>query len=867
MSDASQAKREQVRARVRVGLHQRPAEAGRPLVRRAGGGSVAPLSFSQRRLWFLDQLVPGSAFYNVPVAYRLVGDLDVGALEGAFSAVVARHEVLRTSFGARVDALGGQPAQVVGEPWPVVIAVTEAATEQEARDLAAQEAGRPFDLGSGRLLRVRLVRLGPDDHVLLVTMHHIVCDAWSLGVLLREVSGFYQELAEGGEPSGEALPVQYADFSVWQREWLSGEVLEGQLGYWREQLGGLEEVLELPLDRVRPPVLSYAGARVGFTVPAGVAEGLRGLGRECGATLFMVLLAGFDVLVGRWAGREDVAVGSPIAGRNRSEVEGLIGFFVNTLVLRVGLGGEPSFRELVGRVREAALGAYAHQDVPFEALVEDLAPVRDLSRNPLVQMTFQLLHPAGGTVGSLTGEEPASFPGLSVDSWYPERSVTRFDLSLTMLEEEGQLRGQVVFSTELFDHETIRRLADGYLRVLAAVAADPDAPVSDVDLTGEAEREELVKRGTSAAPAERAPLALDLFAGQARRHPGATAVVYGAERLTYRDLDQRSARLARALRAAGIGPGALVGVCLDRSAALVTAVLGVLRAGAAYVPLDPAYPAARLDFMVRDSGAGLVLTGAEVQGTTGWGVPVWSLGPDAEPPQGAAEGSAQAGAEIGPSSAAYVIYTSGSTGTPKGVVVEHGNLANLLRSVPASPGKDGGAWCLAHSMSFDFSVWEMWGALAFGRALVVPSWDEVRDPALLLDLLCREKVTVLNITPSAFYEFDRAVEEHAELAVSRLAVGTVIFGGEALDASRLKRWDERFGGRCQLVNMYGITEGTVHVTATDGEPPARGRSAVRFRGWGCRCLTGRGWRCRRGCRVSCTWGVRGWRGGTWGGGG
>ena len=457
------------------------AGADRPLVRRAGGGSVAPLSFSQRRLWFLDQLVPGSAFYNVPVAYRLVGDLDVGALEGAFSAVVARHEVLRTSFGARVDALGGQPAQVVGEPWPVVIAVTEAATEQEARDLAAQEAGRPFDLGSGRLLRVRLVRLGPDDHVLLVTMHHIVCDAWSLGVLLREVSGFYQELAEGGEPSGEALPVQYADFSVWQREWLSGEVLEGQLGYWREQLGGLEEVLELPLDRVRPPVLSYAGARVGFTVPAGVAEGLRGLGRECGATLFMVLLAGFDVLVGRWAGREDVAVGSPIAGRNRSEVEGLIGFFVNTLVLRVGLGGEPSFRELVGRVREAALGAYAHQDVPFEALVEDLAPVRDLSRNPLVQVMFQLQ--------SLAEARPR-IRRVAVASFSRPIETTRFDMSVLMVDVDEGLRGQVVFSTELFDPETVQRFADSYLQVLAAMVAAPDASASEVDLPGMPQREE-----------------------------------------------------------------------------------------------------------------------------------------------------------------------------------------------------------------------------------------------------------------------------------------------------------------------------------------------------------------------------------------
>ena len=268
-------------------------------------------------MWLLDQLVPGSAFYNAPVAFRLSGDLDVEALARAFSAVVARHEVLRTSFTVRAGVLGGQPCQVVGEPWPVVIPVVEARSEAEVTELVAQEAGRPFDLGSGRLLRVRLVRLSAREHVLVVVMHHAVCDGWSRGVLLREVSGFYRALLEGRQAEVAGLPVQYADFSVWQREWLSGEVLEGQLGYWREQLGGLEEVLELPLDRVRPPVLSYAGARVGFTVPAGVAEGLRGLGRECGATLFMVLLAGFDVLVGRWAGREDVAVGSPIAGRNR----------------------------------------------------------------------------------------------------------------------------------------------------------------------------------------------------------------------------------------------------------------------------------------------------------------------------------------------------------------------------------------------------------------------------------------------------------------------------------------------------------------------------------------------------------------------
>ncbi|HEU0078085.1 MAG TPA: condensation domain-containing protein, partial [Longimicrobiaceae bacterium] len=534
-----------------------------------------PLSFAQQRLWFIDQLEPGSATYNMPFPLRLRGALDVGALEGALSELVRRHESLRTVF-ATVD---GEPVQVIqpaGERRLDVIDLrdrAESERETEVRRLLTEDAGRPFDLTRGPLLRTTLVRTGEADYTLLVNMHHIVSDGWSMGVLTREVSALYGAFSEGRPSPLPELEVQYADYAAWQRGWLVGETLERQIAYWKERLGGAPPLLELPTDHPRPAVASDRGAGRGFVLSAEATAGLRALSRREGATLFTTLLAGFAALLSRYAGEEDVLVGTPIAGRTRLETEALIGFFVNTLVIRSDLSGEPGGRELVGRVRERVLEAHAHQDLPFERLVDELSVERSLAHAPLFQAMFTFASAAGDADGLDLG-------GVEVAPLGTESGSAKFDLTLGMSDAGERLPGSLSYRTDLWEGATIERMLGHLTSLLEALARTPELPVAELPLLGEAERARVLTEWNATERPYPAGLRVhDLVGAQAARTPDAVAVSWRGERTTYAELDRRANRLANALRRRGVGPETRVGVCMGRTPELLVALLGVLKAG------------------------------------------------------------------------------------------------------------------------------------------------------------------------------------------------------------------------------------------------------------------------------------------------
>ncbi|HEX6750599.1 MAG TPA: condensation domain-containing protein, partial [Longimicrobium sp.] len=559
----------------------------------------APLSFAQERLWFIDQLEPGSAVYSLPMARRLGRALDEAVLERALGEIVRRHEALRTTF-REVD---GSPVQVIapfgGFTLPVedLSGLGEAEREVEARRRATEEAVLPFDLTAGPLFRAALLRLGAEDHVLLLSMHHIVSDGWSMEVFFRELAALYTAYSEGRESPLPELPVQYADYAVWQREQLRGEVLERQLAYWRERLAGAPELLELPTDHPRPAVQTFWGASERIELPGELLERLRALGRSEGATLYMVVLAAFQVLLSKYSGSEDIVVGSPIAGRTRNEVAGLIGFFVNTLVLRTDLGGDPSFREVLGRVREVMLGAYEHQELPFEKLVAELQPERSLSHSPLFQVSFALDDvEESGSGGAESSAES------STGEVEPDFAFAKFDLTLALAATRRGLLGGLFYRTDLFERGTIVRMLGHLERVLEQVAADADLRLSRLELLGQAERALVLEEWNATDAAFPAGACVpELFEAQAARAPDAVAVRFEEESLTYGELNARANRLAHHLRALGVGPDARVGVCVERGPEMIAALLAILKAGGAYVPLDPAYPADRLRYMLEDS--------------------------------------------------------------------------------------------------------------------------------------------------------------------------------------------------------------------------------------------------------------------------
>ncbi len=791
-------------------LRKLQGTAPRPVIRsrRQGLGDL-PLSYAQQRLWFLDQLQPGNPFYNLPGAVRLRGPFDEGCLGRALTEIVRRHESLRTSF----PSVDGRPVQRIGPaavfPLPVVDLSTlpEGERRLAARALLAAEGRHAFDLAAGPLVHTVLLRMGPGERILVFALHHIVSDAWSMRILIRELTALYQAFLQGAPSPLFELPVQYADYALAEREWLDGEALAPQLEYWRGQLAGLPGPLDLPADRPRPEVQTFRGARQPVAVSTGVTAALKLIGQQQRATVFMTLLAGLASLLSRYTGRDDLPVGTPIANRDRVETEGLIGFFVNTLVLRCDLAGEPTFRELLERVREMVLEAFAHPDLPFERLVEELQPDRSLAHTPIFQVVFAFQTVAG---------EAGAAAGPALEALPVESGRSLFDLTLTLEEARGHLGGLFEYNTDLFDPVRLRRMATHFEILLAAAAGHPDRRLSELPLLSEPERHQL-DREWNGAPAE----ALDglclhqRFAAQAASVPSAVAAVCEGERLTYGELDQRANRLARHLIRLGVPPGGCVGLCLERSLDLVVAILGTLKAGASYVPLDPASPRERLAFLLADSRPPVLLTQEPLAGSLpqpGSGLRVVLLDRDRE--EIAREDAADPGARVTAGHPAYVIYTSGSTGRPKGVVVRHGNATRLFAATgPWFGFGPEDVWTLFHSCAFDFSVWEIWGALLHGgRLVIVPYWVS-RSPEAFYDLLRRERATVLSQTPSAFRQLIWAEETVLAGAAPELALRYVIFGGEALEPAMLAPWLARHGDRRpRLINMYGITETTVHVT-------------------------------------------------------
>ena len=673
-------------------------------------------------MWFLDQLQPGNAAYNLPSALRVIGDFDVAAFAFAVNEIVRRHEALRTTFVLR----DGVATQVIASSLEIATPVVDLRgldpelREVEARRLAQEEARRPFDLASGPLLRAATLDLGvrpstgERERVVLFTLHHIVSDGWSSEVLIREFVTLYEAFAAGRPSPLPDLAIQYADYAVWQRNWLQGEVLDRQLAYWRDRLAGAPPTLDLPTDRPRPARQDHAGATHGFTVSKDVTERLANLGRAEGATLFMTLLAAFQLLLSRYSGQQDVSVGTPVANRRRFELEELIGFFVNTLVMRTDLSGDPSFRGLLARVRETALGAQAHQDLPFERLVEELQPIRDMSREPLFQVMFVLQNaPKSGSALS----------GLRFEFFGSDSGSANFDLTLSIVETEHGLRASLNYATALFDASTIERMGRHFCALLEGIAADPDRRVSELDLLEASERHRLLVEWNDTAvdyPQDR--LLHELFEDHAARAPEAVALVFEGARLSYGELNARANRLAHRLRAQGVGPETIVGLCVERSFEMIVGLLGVLKAGGAYLPIDPDYPRERILFMIEDAAPALVLTQDHLRERLPETVQTLRL--DADWEEIARERAENPAPTATPQNLVYVIYTSGSTGRPKGVGVTHQNVGRLFLATQEDycfTSSD--VWTLFHSYAFDFSVWEIWGALLYGGSLIViPYW-------------------------------------------------------------------------------------------------------------------------------------------------
>lgn len=798
--------------------HVDNAVASRPVLEPQQRPDLLPLSFAQRRLWFLQQFEDTSATYNIPLALRLSGPLDRVALEAALNEVVARHESLRTVF-PQVD---GVPSQRVLGPAAVELSLRIRHTDENTLSEALVAVARhEFDLAAEPPLHAELFAVADDVHVLALVIHHIAADGWSLWPLARDLAAAYEASRAGAAPSWAPLAVQYADYTLWQRVLLGSDedpdsLLNRQLRYWTDQLDGLPELVSVPTDRPRPRVASHRGERLPLDFDASLHRAVRALARRSGTSVFMVLHAGLAALLARLGAGEDIPIGSPVAGRSDPALDELVGFFVNTVVVRTDLSGNPTFSELLGRVRETALAAYENQDLPFEHLVERLNPHRSAGHHPLFQVML--------TVQNAPAQDFA-LPGLHTEAMWLSTRTARFDLWFALTERfdadgaPAGLDGSVEYAADLFNESTVETLVVRWRRLLEAVVANPERPINQAELLVPGEREKLLALATptDTEPAGTSTTLPELFQAQATRPD--TAVLCGQRSLSYTELEARANQLAHALIARGVGPEDIVALVLPRSVELVVAVLAVLKTGAGYLPIDPDYPAARIAFTLVDTAPKLVLATAETAPDLLEDVsaPQWLLDapemaellrqyPDTAP------GDADRKTPLLPDHVAYVIYTSGSSGTPKGVVVTHRNVVRLFEVTRELFGfSEQDTWTLFHSYAFDFSVWELWGALLHGGRLVVVPRETTRNPDSFHDLLVREGVTVLNQTPSAFYPLMRA-DRDEEGSDRALALRLVIFGGEPLKLSRLLDWFQRHPNGPDMVNMYGITETTVHVT-------------------------------------------------------
>jgi amino acid adenylation domain-containing protein len=764
-----------------------------------------PLSFAQSRLWFLSQLEGESATYNMPEPLRLIGSLNVAALEMAVQEIVRRHEVLRTTF----KMVNGSPVQVITDASTVTIPVVnlqhlpEEEQSAQVQQLAIAESQQPFNLSNAPLLRVTLLRLEEQSHILLLTMHHIVSDGWSMGVFIDELSTLYHTFCTGKPSTLPELPIQYADFAHWQRQWLNEEVLETQINYWKQQLAGIPPLLELPTDRPRPSVQTFQGSSEYFQLDHELTQKLKTLSQKSGSTLFMTLLAGFATLLSRYSRQDDIVIGSPIANRNHSGIESLIGFFVNTLVLRTQFQENYTFLELLEQVRETTLGAYEHQDLPFEKLVEELQPERSLSHTPLFQVMFVLQN------APVSKQE---LPDLTMTPFKMESVTAKFDLTLSIEETATGLTGELVYNKDLFDAATISRMAECFQTLLEGIAANPQQQVTHLPLLSTAQAHQLLDEwNQTQVDYPRDKCIHELFEEQVEKTPDAVAVVFEDEQLTYRELNNRANQLACYLQVLGVKPETLVGICVERSLEMIVGLLGILKAGGAYVPLDPAYPQDRLSFMISDSQVAVLLTQQKlIANLPENSVQTICLDTDWETISAESETNISSGAQA--SNLAYVIYTSGSTGKPKGVLVAHQGLCNLaLALINVFDVQPDSRVLQFASFSFDASISEVVMALCAGARLYLGTRESLLPGLSLMQLLQNQRISHVTLSPSAL-----AAMPNVEFPDLR----TIIVAGEACPPDLVARWSN---GR-RFINGYGPTESTVCATTavcsnSDSAPP------------------------------------------------
>jgi len=800
---------------------QRAAEReGAHIIPRRGAAAHHPLSFAQERLWFLEQLEPDGP-YKVPAAFRLRGPLQVAALEQSVNEIISRHEVLRTTF-AEIE---GQPVQIVAPRLTLSIPVEDLSglpdieRAERVKQISARLRERSFDFVHGPLVGAELVRLAEEEYHFWFLMHHIVSDGWSIGVFLTELSVAYEAFAAGRRPELPKLPIQYADFAVWQRTFLQGETLDRQMKYWKERLGTNVSTLELPTDRPRPPVQSYRGESLTHLIALGLTGRLKSLARRESVTPYMLLLAVFKTLLARYTNQDDIVVGTPVANRNRTELEPLIGFIVNTLVLRTDMSGDLSFRELLARVRDVTLGAFAHQDVPFEKLVEELQPERDTSRTPFFQVMFSLQN---------APLPPLSMGDIEISLLDDETEVSLFDLSFDVTEREDGLLCTLEYNTDLFDAATVRRMLKHFTVLLDAAVTDPSASLGTLPLLTDEEQDQLFKWNETRRDFPRDRCVHELFEEQAGRTPEAVALVCGGEQLTYAELNAHANRLARHLRARGVGAETRAGILLERGARAGVALLAVLKAGGAWMALDPAYPPSRLAFMLEDAEASVVLTTTQLAAS----LPAHSarlICLDAEAQQVEAHAATNLEQVAAPNNLAYLVYTSGTTGRPKGILVEHRSLVNTSLGFAAqhrlTPHD-----CLLQfaSLSFDVAAEEFFAAWLSGARAVMQPTDGFHTVGEFVQFVEREGLTLANLPASFWAEWLTTIEEQQRGDRETLLPSTlrrVVVGNEKTLSTTLETWRQLVGSRVEWSNAYGPTE--TAVTASNYEPGEPGAAHLR----------------------------------------
>lgn len=765
-----------------------------PPIRHIKHEGTAPLSYAQQRLWFIDQLEPNQATYNIPVAVRITGPLDVTALQKTVQEIVNRHETLRTRF----ESVSGQPQQIIEEHAAIELQSFDLSVmglqerEAEAQRLVFAEAYTPFDLGAAPLLRVRMLKLDAEEHVLAMTMHHIVSDAWSVSILIREVSELYRAFIAGRPSPLPELPIQYSDYSAWQREWLKDDVLLRQLDYWKTQLANAAP-LELPSDHPRPAARTYRGATIPLSFPLQLTNKLKELSRKQGATLYMCLLAAFQTLLSRYSGQPDITVGTPIAGRRHPETEGLIGFFINTLVMRSDLSGDPDFLALLQSVKRVTLEAFANQDLPFEKLVEALQPDRHLSRAPLFQVAFavQNVPPSSLNFGE------ATLSNVAVDS-----GTAKFDMWVPLVETPEGLQGVIQYSTDLFEPGTIHRMISHFQHLLSSVVSSPDHSISTLSLLSPAERRQLVE---DFRQGEHHQCLHQLFANHARRTPNAVAIAWRGRELSYRELDSKSNRLARYLQLQGVQPEARIGIAMDRTPEMIVSQLGVLKSGAAYVMLDLSHPQARLYYMITDSQMKILITTSDLRERFAQN-DVRLLCLDSDWDAIVAQSDAPVESMTMPESIAFVIYTSGSSGKPKGSMITHNAVAGMILHSNTVSLLSTDRLAFLNNASFDVSTFDIYGALLTGGCMVIFDKETILNPSELARGFVDEKITAAFIATPVFNQLVAVVPN------CFAAFRYVVFGGESADIQAVRRVLQE-GPPQHLINGYGPTEATTYCTS------------------------------------------------------